>query len=74
MPVEVIALDHIYVTVRDLSASEAFYDPVMHLLDFRKGTGSVGGEPHLHYYNRVVHFTIRPAIASRFSAICRVSI
>jgi glyoxylase I family protein len=59
--VEVIALDHVYISVRDLEASEAFYDPVMRLLDFRKGTGLVGGEPHLHYYNRVIHYTIRLA-------------
>jgi catechol-2,3-dioxygenase len=61
MKVEVIAVDHIYIAVRDLCASEAFYDPVMRLLDFRKGTGPIAGEPHLHYYNRVLQYTIRPA-------------
>jgi len=61
MKVGVIALDHLYVAVQDLSASEAFYDPVMRLLDFRKGTGPIGGEPHLHYYNQVLQYTIRPA-------------
>ncbi len=61
MRVEVIALDHIYISVRNLSASEAFYDPVMRFLDFRKGTVPVAGDPHLHYYNRVLQYTIRPA-------------
>ncbi len=61
MKIDVIALDHIYVAVRSLSASEAFYDPVMRFLDFRKGTAPVGGDPHLHYYNRVLQYTIRPA-------------
>lgn len=32
MTMEVIGLDPVYVAVRDLSASEAFYDPVMRLL------------------------------------------
>src|SRR5215510_2860588 len=63
MKLEVIALDHIYVAVRDLAASEAFYDPVMRLLDFRKGTAPVAGDPHVHYYNRVLQYTIRPARA-----------
>ena len=61
MKIEVIALDHIYVAVRDLRVSEAFYDPVMRLLDFRKGTAPVAGEPHLHYFNRVLQYTLRPA-------------
>ena len=61
MKLEVVALDHIYVSVRDLAASEAFYDPVMRLLDFRKGTAPIAGEPHLHYFNRALQYTIRPA-------------
>jgi len=61
MKVDVVALDHIYIAVRDLSVSEAFYDPVMRFLDFRKGTAPVAGAPHLHYYNRVTQYTIRPA-------------
>ncbi len=61
MSIEVVALDHIYLAVRDVSASEAFYDPVMRLLDFRKGTGTIAGEPHVHYYNRILQLTIRPA-------------
>ena len=33
---EVIGIDHLYLTVRDLARPEAFYDPVMELLGFRK--------------------------------------
>ena len=29
MPVDVLGIDHIYVTVRDLAAAEAFYDCVL---------------------------------------------
>ena len=58
---EVVALDHLYVAVRDIDRSEAFYDRVMQLLDFRKGTNEIAGERHLHYYNRVLQYTIRPA-------------
>jgi catechol 2,3-dioxygenase-like lactoylglutathione lyase family enzyme len=61
MKVDVVALDHIYVTVADLAVAEAFYDPVMRLLDFRKGRAPVAGEPHRHYYNRVMAYSIRPA-------------
>lgn len=61
MSVEVIGLDHLYVTVSDLEVSQAFYDRVMRLLDFRKGRAPIGGEPHCHYYNRVMAYTIRPA-------------
>ena len=65
MEIEVVALDHLYVSVRTLAASEAFYDPVMKLLGFRKGTLPIAGEPHRHYFNRVMAFTIRPARGSR---------
>jgi catechol 2,3-dioxygenase-like lactoylglutathione lyase family enzyme len=62
---EVTALDHVYVTVADLARSEAFYDPVMRLLGFRKGTTPIGGEPHVHYFNRVMQYSIRPARSRR---------
>lgn len=65
MPIEVTALDHLYLTVRDLAASEAFYDPVMRLLDFRKGTTPIGGDPHVHYFNRVLQISLRPAHSKR---------
>jgi catechol 2,3-dioxygenase-like lactoylglutathione lyase family enzyme len=57
----VIGLDHIYLTVSDFARSEAFYDDVMELLGFRKGTKPIGGEPHAHYFNPVLQISIRPA-------------
>ncbi|TFH23990.1 MAG: bleomycin resistance protein [Myxococcales bacterium] len=64
MAVEVEGVDHIYITVNDLAVSESFYDEVMRFLDFRKGTLAVGGDPHCHYFNRVMQLTIRPAKAA----------
>ena len=61
MPIEVTAIDHVYLAVTDLSRSEAFYDAIMKLLGFRKGTKPIGGERHLHYFNPVTQYTIRPA-------------
>ena len=61
MPVEVIGIDHVYVTVRDLARSEAFYDRVMRVLGFRKLAAPIGGDPHIHYYNRHFGYSLRPA-------------
>ncbi len=43
---EVTGIDHIYIAVRDLGRSEAFYDPVMKLLGFKKGTSPINNERH----------------------------
>lgn len=59
--IEVSAVDHIYVTVRDFDRSIAFYDPVMRLLGFRKGTTPIAGERHAHYFNPATQYTLRPA-------------
>ena len=64
---DVTAVDHIYVAVADLDRSIAFYDPVMRLLGFRKGTKPIGGERHVHYFNRVTQYTLRPAHGTRTS-------
>ncbi len=61
MSVEIGAVDHVYVSVRDVARSEAFYDRVMRFLGFKKGTAPIVGEPHAHYFNRVTQYTIRPA-------------
>ncbi len=61
MTFQVTGIDHIYVAVSELRRSEMFYDEVMKLLDFRKGTGTVDGEVFIHYYNRHVQFTLRQA-------------
>jgi len=59
--IEVIGLDHVYVAVRDLRRSEGFYDRVMSVLGFRKREAPIGGEPHVHYHNRQLGYTLRPA-------------
>ncbi len=61
MSVEVIGIDHIFVAVDDLRRSEGFYDRVMPILGFRKGEGTIGGDPHLFYYNRQFVYSLRPA-------------
>lgn len=63
MTIEVTAVDHIYVAVTDIDRSERFYDAVMKLLGFRKGIFPINNERHLHYFNRVTQYTIRPARA-----------
>ena len=59
--VEVVGLDHVYLAVTDLERSEKFYDTVLALLDFRKIDAAIGGEPHRHYFNKVMQISIRPA-------------
>ena len=61
MSVETIGIDHVYIAVRDMGRSEAFYDRVMRVLGFRKGDGTIGGDPHLFYYNRHFVYSLRPA-------------
>jgi catechol 2,3-dioxygenase-like lactoylglutathione lyase family enzyme len=64
MPVDVLGIDHVYVTVRDFAAAEAFYDRVLvGVLGYRKTSAPIGGDPHRHYYNRHFGFSIRPARA-----------
>jgi catechol 2,3-dioxygenase-like lactoylglutathione lyase family enzyme len=57
----VLGLDHLYLTVSDLPRSEAFYDGVMAALGFRKRPFTLGGEPHVHYFNRHFGYVLRPA-------------
>lgn len=63
MTIDVTAVDHIYVAVSDMDRAERFYDAVMKLLGFRKGTKPIKNERHFHYFNRVTQYTIRPARA-----------
>lgn len=59
---EVIGIDHIYITVSDLAASEQFYDLVMiNTLGFRKNKFSLAGDPHIQYFNRHFGFVLRPS-------------
>jgi len=58
---EIIGLEHIYLTVSDLERSEAFYDRLMGILEFRKNPFTIGGEEHINYFNRHFGFVLRPA-------------
>jgi len=61
-PVSTLGVDHVYVTVTDLERSQRFYDPLMAALDFRKVARPLaGGDLHVHYFNRVFQFSLRPA-------------
>ena len=62
--VEVIGIDHIYLAVRELRRSEEFYDRVMGVLGYRKAGSVIGGDPHVHYFNRQFGFSLRPAHAA----------
>ena len=62
---DVIGIDHLYLTVSDFGTSEAFYDGVMRALGFFKGDRPIGGERHAHYFNRVMQLSIRPARTAR---------
>jgi glyoxylase I family protein len=61
MKPEVSAIDHIYLTVSDIDRSARFYDQVMRLFGFRKGTDPIDEQPHARYFNRAVRITLRPA-------------
>ena len=59
---EVIGIDHVYLTVSDLAVSEHFYDLVLaRVLQFRRNSFTLGGDPHVQYYNRLFGYVIRPA-------------
>lgn len=59
---EVIGIDHIYMAVSDMAASERFYDLVLGtVLGFRKNRFILSGDPHIQYYNRHFGYVLRPA-------------
>lgn len=58
---DIIGIDHIYIAVSDLARSEQFYDRVMPLLGFRKNSFTLGGDPHVQYFNRHFGYVLRPA-------------
>ncbi|MDS4060257.1 MAG: VOC family protein [Candidatus Contendobacter sp.] len=59
---EVTGIDHIYIAVSDRARSEAFYDLVLRdALGFRKNEFTLGGDPHVQYFNRHFGFVLRPA-------------
>ena len=59
---DIIGIDHVYVTVRDLETSESFYDRVfVETFAFRKNEFVIGGDRHVQYFNRDFGFVLRPA-------------
>lgn len=61
---EVLGLDHLFLTVRDVARSEGFYDrALVEVLGFRKGAFDLGGERHLQYFNRHFGCVLRPSRA-----------
>jgi catechol 2,3-dioxygenase-like lactoylglutathione lyase family enzyme len=62
---EVIGVDHIYITVSDVVASERFYDRVLGVvLGFRKNEFVLSGDRHVQYFNRHFGLVLRPARVS----------
>jgi catechol 2,3-dioxygenase-like lactoylglutathione lyase family enzyme len=63
--VEVLGIDHVYITVRDLAPSERFYDSLLvGALGHVKARAPIGGDPHVHYINRHFSLALRPARAA----------
>lgn len=59
---EITGIDHIYITVSDLTRSEAFYDRLMvDVLGHRKNTFVLGEDRHVQYFNRHFGYVLRPA-------------
>lgn len=62
---EVIGIDHIYIAVTDIQRSESFYDQILlEVLGFRKNKFTLGGEPHIQYFNRHFGYVLRPVRSS----------
>lgn len=63
---EVVGIDHVYLTVSDLKRSEVFYDHVLaDALGFRKNAFTLGGDPHVQFYNRHFGIVLRPSRVER---------
>ena len=58
----VTGIDHIYITVSDMTRSQAFYTTVLgQVLGFRHNRFTLGGDPHVQFYNRHFGYVLRPA-------------
>lgn len=59
---DVTGIDHIYITVSDMAHAEAFYTTVLgQVLGFRHNRFTLGGDPHVQFYNRHFGYVLRPA-------------
>jgi len=64
MEAEILGLDHIYLSVRSMEASERFYtDAFVRVLGFRVNRFVIAGAPHVQFYDRRFGIVIRPAKA-----------
>ena len=60
--IEVIGIDHVYLTVSNLDVSKRFYDTVLtDTLGFRTNSFLINGDTHVQYYNRHFGLVLRPA-------------
>ena len=60
--IDVLGMDHIYLTVSAMDRSVRFYDHVLvGVLGFRKNEFELHGERHVNYYNRQFGIVLRPA-------------
>ncbi len=57
----IVGIDHIYLTVSDFAHSEAFYDIVMESLGFKKSDEWLHDQPHAHYLRPTLQISLRPA-------------
>jgi glyoxylase I family protein len=57
----ITGIDHIYISVSDMSKSEKFYDIIMKSLGFRKNSFEIDNERHVQFYCRHFGFVIRPS-------------
>jgi catechol 2,3-dioxygenase-like lactoylglutathione lyase family enzyme len=58
----VLGIDHVYFSVRELAASERFYDALLvGALGHVKARAPIGGDLHVHYTNRHFSIALRPA-------------
>lgn len=68
---EVIGIDHIYIAVSVIQRSESFYDHVLiEALSFRKNKFTLGGDPHVQYFNRHFGYVLRPSRNSTVHDSC----
>ncbi len=60
--INITGVAHIYISVSDIARSQRFYNPIMKLLGFKRSSGPLaGGDYHVHYWNRITQYTLRPA-------------
>ncbi len=60
--VQVTGIDHIYLSVSDLTRAESFYDRALgEALGFRKTRFDLHGDPHVQYFCRHYGIVLRPA-------------